>query len=233
MSSWEDASTTATNVEDQLHSSTLITLAIADAHCSKIPMLVFTEATTLLAFKLKADVNDYLNFLPLTRGLRFCAWQGVECNGLKVIRLILQNLDLGGAWAPNTLTHLDQLWVLSLQNNSLIGPLPDLNGLFNLKSLFLDNNYFTGSLPPSLFSLHCIQNLDFFHNNFSGPISTAFTSLDCFHSLRLSFNSFNSSIPLFNQSLLKFFEGSDKNLSGTVPVTPTLFHFPTSSPAFR
>ncbi|KAG4980452.1 hypothetical protein JHK82_033691 [Glycine max] len=164
-------------------------------------MLVFTEATTLLAFKLKADVNDYLNFLPLTRGLRFCAWQGVECNGLK--------------------------------NNSLIGPLPDLNGLFNLKSLFLDNNYFTGSLPPSLFSLHCIQNLDFFHNNFSGPISTAFTSLDCFHSLRLSFNSFNSSIPLFNQSLLKFFEVSDKNLSGTVPVTPTLFHFPTSSPAFR
>ena len=87
----------------------LLLLASSNAHCSKLPTLVFTDATALLAFKLKADVNNHLDFSPLTRGLRFCAWHGVECNGPKVLRLVLQNLDLGGAWAPNTLTRLDQL----------------------------------------------------------------------------------------------------------------------------
>ena len=216
------------------HLLLFLLLAPSNAHCSKLqrrhlPPFVFTDATALLVFKLKADVNNHLDFSPLTRGLRFCAWHGVECNGPKVLRLVLQNLDLGGAWAPKTLTRLDQLRVLSLQNNSLTGPIPDLTGLFNLKSLFLDNNHFTASLPPSLFSLHRLRNLDFSHNNFSGPIPTAFTTLDRLHSLLLSFNSFNGSIPPFNQSSLKIFRASANNLSGAVPVTPTVFRFPPSS----
>ncbi|RZC05727.1 putative inactive receptor kinase [Glycine soja] len=216
------------------HLLLFLLLAPSNAHCSKLqrrhlPPFVFTDATALLVFKLKADVNNHLDFSPLTRGLRFCAWHGVECNGPKVLRLVLQNLDLGGAWAPKTLTRLDQLRVLSLQNNSLTGPIPDLTGLFNLKSLFLDNNHFTASLPPSLFSLHRLRNLDFSHNNFSGPIPAAFTTLDRLHSLLLSFNSFNGSIPPFNQSSLKIFRASANNLSGAVPVTPTVFRFPPSS----
>lgn len=217
----------------------LLLLLSSNAHCSQlarrhIPPLVFTDANALLAFKQKADVNNRLNYSPATRGLRFCAWQGVKCNnGPKVIRLVLEGLDLGGAWAPNTLTRLDQLRVLSLHNNSLTGPLPDLTGLFNLKSLFLHNNHFTGSLPPSLFSLHRIRNIDLSINNFTGPISVDFTNLDRLHSLKLSWNHFNGSIPPFNQSSLKIFEIAGNNLSGAIPVTPTLFRFPPSSFAFN
>ncbi|CAJ1973419.1 unnamed protein product [Sphenostylis stenocarpa] len=212
----------------------LLLHASSCAHCytlqhRHIPPLVFTDANALLAFKQKADVNNHLDFSPLTRGLRFCAWQGVQCNGPKVERLIIEGLDLGGVWAPNTLTRLDQLRVLSLQNNSLTGAVPDLTGLFNLKSIFIDNNHFTGSLPPSLFSLHRLRNLDFSHNNLSGLISAAFTSLDRLHSLRLSYNGFIGSIPPFNQSSLRIFEVSGNNLSGAIPVTPTLFRFPPSS----
>ncbi|XP_027354210.1 probable inactive receptor kinase At5g67200 [Abrus precatorius] len=198
-----------------------------------LPPLVFADASALLAFKVKADVNKHLDFSPTTRGLRFCAWEGVECNGAKVVRLVLQGLDLGGVWAPNTLSRLDQLRVLSLQNNSLIGPIPDLTGLFNLKSLFLDNNHFIGSLPPSLFILHRLRTLDFSHNNLTGSISTAFTNLDRLHCLRLSWNHFNGSIPPFNQSSLRIFDVSGNNLSGAIPVTPALFRFQASSFAFN
>lgn len=216
----------------------LLLLLTSTAHCSKLtprhlPPLLFTDATALLAFKRNADVNNRLHFSAATRGLRFCAWEGVVCNGPKVERLILQDLDLRGFWPPNTLTRLDQLRVLSLQNNSLTGPIPDLTSLSNLKSLFLDHNHFTGSLPPSLFFLHRLRNLDFSHNNLSGSISTAFTNLDRLHTLRLASNFFNGSIPPFNQSSLKIFDVSANNLSGAIPLTPTLFRFPPSSFAFN
>nr|KYP42306.1 putative inactive receptor kinase At5g67200 family [Cajanus cajan] len=216
----------------------LILILTSTAHCSKLtprhlPPLLFTDATALLAFKRNADVNNRLHFSPATRGLRFCAWEGVVCNGAKVERLILQDLDLRGFWPPNTLTRLDQLRVLSLQNNSLTGPVPDLTSLSNLKSLFLDHNHFTGSLPPSLFFLHRLRNLDFSHNNLSGSISTAFTNLDRLHTLRLASNFLNGSIPPFNQSSLKIFDVSANNLSGAIPLTPTLLRFPASSFAFN
>ncbi|KAL2346431.1 hypothetical protein Fmac_000431 [Flemingia macrophylla] len=202
-----------------------------NADCSNrhLPPVVFSDARALLAFKERGDENNRLEFSPVTRGLRFCAWEGVVCNGPKVERLILESLDLRGVWAPNSLTLLDQLRVLSLQNNSLTGPIPDLSGLSNLKSLFLSHNHFTASLPPSLFSLHRLRNLDFSHNNLSGTISAAFTTLDRLHTLRLSWNLLNGSLPPFNQSSLKIFEVSGNNLSGPIPVTPTLFRFPPSS----
>ncbi|KAL9313034.1 hypothetical protein ACSQ67_018486 [Phaseolus vulgaris] len=188
----------------------LLLHASSYAHSSQlqhrhIPPLVFTDASALLAFKLKADVNNHLDFSPSRAA--FASALGPASNAT--------------------------LRVLSLQNNSLTGTIPDLTSLFNLKSLFLDNNQFTGSLPPSLFSLHRLRNLDFSHNNLSGPISAAFTNLDRLHTLRLSFNDFSGSIPPFNQSSLRILEISGNNLSGAIPVTPTLFRFPPSSFAFN
>ncbi|XP_061343145.1 probable inactive receptor kinase At5g67200 [Gastrolobium bilobum] len=201
----------------------LLFLVSNDVFCSSSKLA--DDAGALLAFKSKADVNKNLHF----KGLRMCLWEGVECNGLKVVHLVLQGLDLGGVFAPNTLSLLDQLRVLSLQNNSLTGPIPDLSGLFNLKSLFLDNNHFTGSLPPSLFSLHRLRTLDFSHNNLSGPIPTGFIKLDRLYYLRLSWNTFNGTIPPFNQSSLRTLDLSGNNLTGPIPVTPALFRFEPSS----
>ncbi|CAI8599261.1 unnamed protein product [Vicia faba] len=185
-----------------------------------------SDPTSLLAFKSKADINNHLNFTTKTP---FCNWQGVQCNGPKVVRLILRNIDLAGVFAPHTLTLLDQLRVLSLQNNSLTGTIPDLSGLFNLKTLFLDNNHFSGSLPLSLFSLHRIKTIDFSHNNLSGDIPVDFINLDRLYYLRLSFNSFNGTIPPFNQSSLRTFDVSGNNLSGAVPLTTALSRFQPSS----
>ncbi|CAL5204695.1 unnamed protein product [Lathyrus oleraceus] len=204
----------------------LLTTTFSNSTKLKTTPSPLSDPTSLLAFKSKADINNHLNFTTKTP---FCNWQGVECNGPKVVRLVLRSLDLGGVFASHTLSLLDQLRVLSLQNNSLTGAIPDLSGLFNLKTLFLDNNHFTGSLPLSLFTLHRLKTIDFSHNNLSGDIPIDFINLDRLYYLRLSFNAFNGTIPPFNQSSLRTFDVSGNNLSGAVPLTTTLSRFQPSS----
>ncbi|KAK8585001.1 hypothetical protein V6N13_138943 [Hibiscus sabdariffa] len=195
---------------------------IASAEAAKL--MSSPEATALQGFQSKADLRNHLGFSH-NASFRFCDWQGVTCYEQRVVRLILEDLDLGGIFAPNTLSRLAQLRVLSLQNNSLTGPIPDLSGLVNLKTLFLDRNFFTGSFPLSLLSLHRIRTLDLSYNNLTGPIPTSLAYLDRLYYLRLDQNRLNGPIPPFNQSSLKTFNISGNNLTGAVPVTPTLLRF--------
>lgn len=186
------------------------------------------DALALLAFKSKADLNNHLYFSPNTT-LSFCHWQGVQCVQQKVIRLVLEDLDLVGVFAPNTLTRLDQLRILSLQNNSLTGPIPDLSGFINLKTLFLDHNSFSGSFPPSILSLHRLRTIDFSYNNLTGTLPPWLATLDRLYYLRLEWNRFNGTIPPLNQSTLQTFNVSGNNLTGPIPVTLTLVRFGSSS----
>lgn len=143
--------------------------------------------------------------------------------------MVLHSFQLGGTFPPNTLSNLNQLRVLSLPNNSLTGPIPQLAQLVNLKTLFLYHNSFSGNFPASLVSLHRLIFLDLSHNDLSGSLPVNLTLLDRLNSLRLSFNRFNGSIPPLNQSLLNIFDVSGNNLTGAIPVTPTLSRFSRSS----
>ncbi|KAJ6320938.1 hypothetical protein OIU78_016183 [Salix suchowensis] len=204
-----------------------ITAASSTAPASDL--LAPPDATALLAFKYKADLNKKLPFSQNTTS-HFCQWPGVKCLQQKITRLVIRDLDLGGIFAPITLSSLDQLRVLGLQNNSLTGPIPhDLSKLTNLKSVFLDHNSFTGSFPPSLLFLNRLRTLDLSYNNLSGPIPSALISLDRLYYLRLERNRFNGSIPPLNQSSLLTLNVSFNNLSGAIPVTPTLLRFDLSS----
>ncbi|KAJ6722349.1 LEUCINE-RICH REPEAT PROTEIN KINASE FAMILY PROTEIN [Salix koriyanagi] len=204
-----------------------ITAASSTAPASDL--LAPPDATAVLAFKYKADLNKKLPFSQNTTS-HFCQWPGVKCLQQKITRLVIRDLDLGGIFAPITLSSLDQLRVLGLQNNSLTGPIPhDLSKLTNLKSVFLDHNSFTGSFPPSLLFLNRLRTLDLSYNNLSGPIPSALISLDRLYYLRLDRNRFNGSIPPLNQSSLLTLNVSFNNLSGAIPVTPTLLRFDLSS----
>lgn len=203
-------------------------LGASSSSGSVVNLLQPSDASALLDFKSKADLNDHLPYSQNT-SFHFCQWPGVKCFQQKVVHFVLQGLDLGGVFVPNSLTRLDQLRVLSLQNNSLNGPIPDLSKLLNLKSLFLDHNYFTGSFPPSLHSLHRLRTLDLSHNNLTGPIPTWLTSLDRLYYLRLDWNRFNGTVPPLNQSSLRTFNISYNNFTGAIPVTPTLLRFELSS----
>lgn len=191
------------------------------------------DASALLAFKEKADLWNKLDhfFFSASTTSAFCKWKGVQCTegNRKVVRFVIENVYLGGIFAPNTLSKLDQLRVLSLQNNSLTGPLPDLSGLFNLKVLFLDHNFFSGSIPLSLTTIHRLKTLDLSYNNLTGQVPVSFNNLDRLYYLRLDSNRFNGSVPPLNQSTLERFNISNNNLAGAVPVTQTLLRFKSSS----
>ncbi|KAL1824285.1 hypothetical protein ACET3Z_011063 [Daucus carota] len=190
------------------------------------------DADALFAFKTAADAHNKLNY-TLRDSVNYCQWRGVKCARGRVVRLVLNSFKLGGTFPPNTLSNLNQLRVLSLPNNSLTGPIPQLAQLVNLKTLFLHHNSFSGNFPVSLVSLHRLIFLDLSHNNLSGSLPVNLTLLDRLYSLRLNWNRFNGSIPPLNQSLLDVFDVSGNNLTGAIPVTPTLSRFSRSSFLFN
>lgn len=182
------------------------------------------DAVSLLSFKHNADQNDKLLY-TLNEPYDYCEWQGVKCAQGRVVRFVVQGFGLAGFFPPDTLTRLDQLRVLSLRNNSLFGPIPDLSPLINLKSLFLDRNNFSGSFPPSILFLHRLITLSLSHNNLTGSLPVQLTLLDRLISLRLDSNSFTGPLPSLNQTELKVFNVSANNLTGPVPITETLTRF--------
>ncbi|EEF29124.1 receptor protein kinase, putative [Ricinus communis] len=190
--------------------------------------LIPSDAVSLLSFKSNADLDNKLLY-TLHERFDYCQWQGVKCAQGRVVRVALESFSLRGTFAPYSLSRLDQLRVLSLQNNSLTGPVPDLSPLYNLKSLFLSHNSFSASFPPSILFLHRLTVLDLSFNNFTGSIPVQLSSLDRLNSLQLEFNRFNGTLPPLNQSLLAFFNVSGNNLTGPIPLTPTLSKFDTSS----
>ncbi|OMP01940.1 hypothetical protein COLO4_11458 [Corchorus olitorius] len=191
-------------------------------------LLLPSDAVSILSFKSKADLDNKLLY-ALNERFDFCQWRGVKCAQGRVVRYILQNSGLRGIFPADTLTRLDQLRVLSLHNNSLSGPIPDLSPLFNLKSLFLDHNNFSGYFPPSILFLHRITSLDLSYNGLTGPIPANLTALDRLNILRLQWNRFNGTLPPLNQSSLLIFNVSGNNLTGKIPATPTLSKFNTTA----
>ncbi|ESQ45501.1 hypothetical protein EUTSA_v10010170mg [Eutrema salsugineum] len=187
-----------------------------------------SDAVALLSFKSTADLDDKLLY-SLTEPYDYCQWRGVECSQDRVVRLVLAGVGLRGNFSPETLSRLDQLQVLSLENNSLSGSIPDLSPLVNLKSLILSRNGFSGTLPPSILSLRRLIVLDLSNNNFTGSIPSEINVLSRLSSLNLEFNRLSDTLPRLNLPYMTSFNVSGNNLTGAVPVTATLSRFNASS----
>ncbi|KDP30011.1 hypothetical protein JCGZ_18583 [Jatropha curcas] len=186
-----------------------------------------SDAEALL--KLKSSI-DPLNSLPWREGSDFCKWRGIkECKNGRVTKLVLEHLKLSGTLDGKTLNQLDQLRVLSFKGNSISGPIPNLSGLINLKSLFLNNNNFSGNFPDSIASLHRLKVIVLAENQISGPIPISLLKLNRLYLLYLQDNSFIGTIPPLNQTSLRFFNVSNNKLSGPIPLAPALIRFNTSS----
>ncbi|KAF5736177.1 inactive receptor kinase [Tripterygium wilfordii] len=206
----------------------LFTLAAAAIFPFSPPNLLPYDAVSILSFKYQADLDNKLLY-TLNERFDYCQWQGVKCAHGRVVRVVLSGYGIRGSFAPNTLSRLDQLRVLSLHNNSLSGPIPDLSTLVNLKSLFLSHNNFSGSFPLSVLVLHRLTTLDLSKNNLTGSIPVQLNALERLNLLKLEWNGFNGTVPPLNQTFLIIFNVSGNNLTGPIPVTPTLSRFDTSS----
>ncbi|CAD5325379.1 unnamed protein product [Arabidopsis thaliana] len=107
-----------------------------------------SDAVALLSFKSTADLDNKLLY-SLTEPYDYCQWRGVDCSQDRVVRLNLDGVGLRGSFSPETLSRLDQLRVLSLENNSISGSIPDLSPLINLKTLTLSKNGFSAPVIQS------------------------------------------------------------------------------------
>ncbi|KAL9237995.1 hypothetical protein vseg_012478 [Gypsophila vaccaria] len=194
--------------------------------CHSVTLLP-PDALAMLAFKRNADLHNKLAF---DAALPHCTWPGVQCyDDDRVVRFVVEGVILGGVFSPESLTQLDQLRVLSLKNNSLSGPIPDLSSLVNLKGLYLQFNRFVGRFPPSIKTLHRIRTVDLSHNMLTAELPAWLTELDRLYCFRVEVNRFSGAVPPFNQTTLSVFNVSSNNFSGPVPVTSTLTHFGSSS----
>ena len=147
----------------------------------------------------------------------------------RVTKLVLEYLNLTGTLDEESLNQLDQVRVLSLKGNSLSGQIPDLSGLVNLKSLFLNDNNFTGEFPESVSGLHRLKIIVLSGNHISGHIPPSLLKLKRLYTLYLQDNNLKGTIPPLNQTSLRFFNVSNNQLYGQIPVTQALVRFNMSS----
>lgn len=194
-----------------------------------VPTARSGDADALLALKSAVDPH---NSLPWQVGSAnsVCAWPGVKnCMNGRVTKLVLESLNLTGTLDGKTLNQLDQLRVLSLKDNSISGDIPDLSGLVNLKSLYLNSNALSGGFPSSLTGLHRLKIVVLAENRISGEIPKSVLGLRRLYVFYLQDNGFTGGIPPLNQTSLRFFNVSNNRLSGEIPATPALSRFNASS----
>ncbi|XWS69510.1 hypothetical protein CRYUN_Cryun04dG0184800 [Craigia yunnanensis] len=193
---------------------------------SLVPLVRSGDAEALLTLKSSIDPS---NSLPW-QGTDVCAWRGIkECMNGRVTKLVLEYLNLTGTLDEESLDQLDQLRVLSLKGNSLSGQIPDLSGLVNLKSLYLNDNNFTGEFPESVSGLHRLKIIVLSGNQISSHIPPSLLELKRLYTLYLQDNNLKGTIPPLNPTSLRFFNVSNNQLYGQIPVTPALVRFNMSS----
>ncbi|PON50243.1 Tyrosine-protein kinase [Parasponia andersonii] len=189
------------------------------------------DGETLLRLKSTIDPRNSLPWGGRSASTeQVCEWKGVkECTDGRVTKLVLEYLNLTGVLDPKILNALDQLRVLSLKGNSINGGIPDLSGLLNLKSLFLNANNFSGDFPDSISGLHRLKVVVLADNRISGRIPATLLKLRRLYVLDLRNNLLTGEIPPLNQTSLRVFNVSNNRLSGEIPVTSPLARFNSSS----
>lgn len=187
------------------------------------PLVRSDDGEALLA--LRASI-DPLSMLRWGGGGDFCKWEGVkECMNGRVTKLVVERFNLSGTLDGKSLNLLDQLRVLSFKENFLSGQIPEVPSLVNLKSLYLNNNKFSGRIPVSLSLMHRLKVIVLSENSLSGQIPRAFVSLGRLYVLFVQDNRLSGPVPPFNQTSLRFFNVSNNLLSGRIPPTPALAKF--------
>lgn len=143
-----------------------------------------------------------------------CSWAGATCSGGTVISISRSQKNLIGD-LPD-LSVLTNLKLLRLSSNQLSGTIPDLSALTNLQTLHLSNNWFTGGIPD-LSALTSLQGLYLDRNYLSGAIPdlSALTNLEV---LDLHTNLLNGSIPnLSALTNLRYLSLYSNQLTGSLP----------------
>ncbi|CAN1139489.1 Pollen receptor-like kinase 4 [Linum perenne] len=155
-------------------------------------------------------------------------WAGVLCAKGMVWGLQLEHMELTGVVDIDALVSIGDIRTLSLMDNRLDGPLPEVKKLGKLKALFLSNNYFSGEIPADAFDgMGSLKTLYLANNDFTGTIPESITRLPKLNVLKLDGNQFQGRIPEFQQKFLRAVNLAKNDLEGPIP--KMLSHMPPNS----
>ncbi|OIT31978.1 PREDICTED: probable inactive receptor kinase At2g26730 [Nicotiana attenuata] len=146
-------------------------------------------------------------------------WEGITCDsGMQHVKhIILDQKNLTGILDAASVCEATSLTVLSLNENEIIGILPqEISNCRRLTHLYLHRNKFSSNLPSSLSRLNNLKRLVVSDNAFSGqlPDMSRISGLLTFLAER---NQLTGQIPRFDFSNLVEFNVSYNNLTGPVP----------------
>ncbi|KAI3849944.1 hypothetical protein MKW98_026858 [Papaver atlanticum] len=147
-------------------------------------------------------------------------WTGVLCNSnlTAVKKIVLDSMLLPGTLDAVSLCAAKSLRVLSLNNNTITGEMPqEMGNSTQLTHLYLSGNKLIGSLPNSLSNLNNLKKLDISNNYFSGALPD-FTRISGLVSFLVQNNSFTGKIPQFDFENLQSFNVSFNYFTGPIPV---------------
>ncbi|KAK2444563.1 putative LRR receptor serine/threonine-protein kinase [Trifolium repens] len=130
---------------------------------------------------LDLEMNNFVGVIPM---------EIFQLSGLTA--LYLHGNSLNGSLPP--VSNMEQLGIMYVSNNMLSGNIPEIkaNGL---KTLLMERNKFSGSIPNSLGDLASLETLDLSSNNLTGSIPESLENLKYMVSLNLSFNILEGEVP--------------------------------------
>ncbi|XP_045803031.1 pollen receptor-like kinase 4 [Trifolium pratense] len=156
-------------------------------------------------------------------------WVGLFCLNDRVLGLRLESMGLTGNMELESLSSMPMLRMVSLMNNTFVGPLPNIKMLPHLRSIYLSYNHFSGQIPDDAFTgMPRLRKVYLSNNEFTGKIPSSLAILPTLLVLRLDANKFQGEIPNFHhKNNLKIINFSNNNLEGPIP--PNLRTFDASS----
>ncbi|TKY62323.1 LRR receptor serine/threonine-protein kinase [Spatholobus suberectus] len=143
-------------------------------------------------------------------------------NLAKISELGLSDNSFSGQLSASLISNWTQLISLQVQNNKFTGNIPPQIGLLKkINFLYLYNNLFSGSIPVEIGNLKEMIELDLSQNQFSGPIPSTLWNLTNVQVVNLFFNVLSGTIPLDigNLTSLQIFDVNTNNLFGELPET--------------
>ncbi|KAG0603110.1 hypothetical protein M758_10G067600 [Ceratodon purpureus] len=101
-------------------------------------------------------------------------WTECSVDGIpRVTKLKLAGYNLTGSIPDSGIQNLTELTILWLENNALMGSVPNMSSLTKLQQLHLQNNDLSGEFPAWVADLPALTELFMEGNNFTGSVPSS------------------------------------------------------------
>ncbi|CAJ1898928.1 unnamed protein product [Sphenostylis stenocarpa] len=138
----------------------------------------------------------------------------------RISELGISDNYFSGQLSASLISNWTQLTSLQVQNNNFTGEVPPHIGLLKkINLLYLYSNHFSGPIPVEIGNLKAMTQLDLSKNNFSGPIPPTLWNLTNIRVMNLFSNELSGIIPMDigNLTSLQIFDVNTNNLYGELP----------------